>query len=66
MRRTEFVTFALAAISFAVWLLAKFAVVPVEDSYFLIATMVFFLIGFISVTVQYARAVAPEWNEPNG
>ena len=66
MRKVEVTSFVLAAISFAVWLFAQFTAVRIEQSYFLLAATVFFVIGFISLVVQYAKAVAPEWSDENG
>jgi hypothetical protein len=61
--KLEVVSFVLAGLSFAIWLVAQTADVPVEQSYVLIAAMAFFAIGFGSLVVRYAKAVAPEWDD---
>ena len=66
MRKLEVISFAMAALSFAVWLVAQITAVPVEQSYVLLAATAFFVIGFASLIVRYAKAVAPEWDNKNG
>jgi hypothetical protein len=56
----------LAGLSFALWLVSQFAAVPIEASYCLMAAMGFFVVGFGSLIVRYAKSVAPEWNDANG
>ena len=34
-----------------------------EQSYFLLGTTGFFTVGFASLAIRYAKAVAPEWND---
>lgn len=66
MSKLEVTSFVLAGLGFAVWLVAQIAVVQIEASYGLIAAMGFFVVGFGSLIVRYAKAVAPEWNDDNG
>ena len=63
MSKLEIIAFALAGIGFVTWLAATLADVAVEESYVLLAALVFFVIGFVSLIIRYANAVAPEWSD---
>ena len=66
MSKLELISFVLAGLSFAVWLVAQIASVLVAPSYVLLAATAFFVIGFGSLIVRYAKAAAPEWDDKNG
>ncbi len=66
MRKLQIGSFALAALSFVAWLAGPVVASSIEPSYFLAGAAVFFVIGFGSLTFEYAKAVAPEWGDDNG
>ena len=63
MSRVEIISFAVAALAFGIWLAATLGTIATQQSYFLLAATVFFVIGFASLVIRYAKAVAPEWND---
>ena len=69
MKTLESIAFVVAAVCFVLWLALIFGIEPtgfsgsVYSDFLLGGATICFLIGFASLTVQYAKAVAPEWND---